>query len=258
VTESARILATLRAAILDVALEPGAAIAEPDLAARFGVSRTPVREALLLLADEGLVDVRPQRGTYVARLSLKRIEEALFVREAVEGAVLARIVARGDGAALARSLAPIVDAQQAAIARRDTAAALDADTRFHQALVTASGLLGVWRVVAEARDLHHRIRSIAVPQLGSAAQAIREHRAIARALRDGDAKRAVKAMTSHLARNLALARDIARAHPDYFDGDADAEARVSSSRQGREPSRPLRRKASPVHAPSKRESKGWP
>ena len=215
-TESARILAKLRASILDVALAPGTAIAEPDLAARFKVSRTPVREALLRLADEGLVDIRPQRGTYVARLSLARIEEALFVREAVEGAMLRRIVARGEGPALAGTLASIVRSQVAAIARRDIAGALDADTHFHHALVAASGLPGVWRVVAEARDLHHRIRAIAVPELGSATQAIRDHRAIAKALRDGDAARAVRAMTAHLERNLALARAIARKHPDYF------------------------------------------
>ncbi|MEO8484894.1 MAG: GntR family transcriptional regulator [Betaproteobacteria bacterium] len=227
-TERARILATLRQSILDVTLAPGAAIAESDLAAHFRVSRTPVREALLRLADEGLVDIRPQRGTYVAPLSLKRIEEALFVREAVEGAVLERIVTGGEGATVAKSLAAIVDAQEAAIARRDVAGALDADTRFHHALVDASGLPGVWRVVAQARDLHHRIRAIAVPELGSASQAIRDHRAIARALRDGDATRAAKVMKAHLARNLALARAIARRHPDYFGTDGVA-ARVDAT-----------------------------
>ena len=216
-TESARIHAALRAAILDVALRPGAAIAEADVAERFGVSRTPVREALLRLADEGLVDIRPQRGTSVARLSLDRIEEALFVRRAVECAVIARIFARGENVRLGVALVAIVDAQAAAIARRDVAAALDADTRFHHALVDASAHRGVWRVVSEARDLHHRIRAIAVPELGSATQAIRDHRAIAKALRDGSEARAIAAMTAHLSRNLALARTIARAHPDYFD-----------------------------------------
>ncbi len=68
-----------RAAILDVRIVPGTVIVEADVARRFGSSRTPVREGLLRLADEGLVDVRPQRGTYVARLALPRIAEALFV-----------------------------------------------------------------------------------------------------------------------------------------------------------------------------------
>jgi DNA-binding GntR family transcriptional regulator len=212
-----RVHAALRAAILDVEMRPGSAIAEQAIADRFGVSRTPVREALLRLADEGLVDIRPQRGTFVARLSLKRIEEALFVRQAVECMILERVAARGDRTAIAARLAEIVAGQAAAIEAGDVGTALDADTRFHQALVVASGLDGVWSVVAEARDLHHRIRAIAVPELGSAAQAIRDHRAIVKAVRAGDARAAVRAMQAHLARNLTLARTIARAHPDYFD-----------------------------------------
>lgn len=214
--ESTRVHTWLREAILAVELEPGAMIAESDIAARFGTSRTPVREALLRLADEGLVEIRPQRGTYVARMSLARIEEALFVRAAVEGALLQRIVAREDRLPLVRALTRIVDAQAAAVAARDTPAALDADTAFHRALVEASGLPGVWDVVARARDLHHRLRAIAVPQANSAPRAIADHRAIVRAVRAGDGAAAATRMTAHLARNLALAREIARRDPGYF------------------------------------------
>ena len=214
--ESARVYAWLRRAILDVDGAPVSALAEADIAARFGLSRTPVREALLRLAAEELVEIRPQRGTYVARIALPRIEEALFVREAVECAVLARVAVRADRAAVARELGAIVDEQEAAAAAGDVAAALAADSRFHRALVDASGLPGVWEVVARARDLHHRIRAIAVPELGSARQAIADHRAIVRAVRGGDAARAQARMAAHLTRNLALARTIAARHPDYF------------------------------------------
>jgi DNA-binding GntR family transcriptional regulator len=112
----------------------------------------------------------------------------------------------------------IVAEQAAAIDAGDVGTALDADTRFHHAMVVASGLEGVWRVVGEARDLHHRIRAIAVPELGSAAQAIRDHRAIVRAVCEGEASRAARAMAKHLERNFALAKAIAALHPDYFDG----------------------------------------
>lgn len=88
VSESARVYAWLRQGILDVTLVPGAVLPESDVAMRFGTSRTPVREALLRLAEEGLIEIRPQRGTYVSRMRLDRLEEALFVRAAVEGAIL--------------------------------------------------------------------------------------------------------------------------------------------------------------------------
>jgi DNA-binding GntR family transcriptional regulator len=218
--ESARIHDWLRRAILEVVIEPGAAIREMEIAARFGVSRTPVREALQRLADEGLVEIRPQRGTYVALLAMARIEEALFVREAVECAVLQRVLLRADRARIARALQDLVDMQAAAIAEGDNAAAMDADARYHRALVEASGLPGVWDAVARARDLHHRIRAIAVPELGSARQAIADHRAIARALRAGNEALARQRMAAHVARNLDLARTIAVRHPGYFAAEA--------------------------------------
>jgi len=214
--ESARVHAWLRRAILDVSLRPGSALAEAEIAARFGLSRTPVREALLRLAGEDLIEIRPQRGTYVARIALPRIEEALFVREAVECAVLRRVLAREDRVDVARALAVIVDAQEAAVAGEDVATGLAADERFHHALVDACGLPGVWEVVAQARDLHHRIRAIAVPELRSGRQAIADHRAIVRAVRAGNAAQAEARMAAHLARNLALARAIAARHPGYF------------------------------------------
>jgi len=140
--------------------------------------------------------------------------------------ILERVAAREDRAAIAARLGAIVAEQAAAIDAGDVGTALDADTRFHHAMVVASGLEGVWSVVGEARDLHHRIRAIAVPELGSAAQAIRDHRAIVRAVRDGDAARAARAMERHLDRNFALAKAIAALHPDYFDDRGDPPDRM--------------------------------
>ncbi len=214
--ESDRVHAWLRDAILEVTLKPGDALAESEVAQRFGLSRTPVREALLRLAGEGLVEIRPQRGTYVARLSLARVEEALFVRTAIECAVLQRVAAHANHRATADALMLPVDAQERAIAAHDVVAAIAADARFHRTLVEASGLPGVWTIVAQARDLDHRIRAIAVPELGSARDAIADHRAIVRAVRAGNAVLAQRRMTAHLARNVALARAIARRHPGYF------------------------------------------
>jgi len=211
-----RIHAWLRAAILDVAIKPGASIFESDIAARFASSRTPVREALLKLAAEELVEIVPQRGTYVARMSLPRIEEALFIREAIESAVLARVIAGADRKTVAKALQAIVGDQAAALAVRDTPRALEADARFHRVLVEASGLPGVWAVLEQARETHHRIRAIAVPELRSGRRAVDDHKAIIRAVAAGDAVAAARAMGEHLSRNLTLARGIAALHPDYF------------------------------------------
>jgi GntR family transcriptional regulator, rspAB operon transcriptional repressor len=214
---SARIHDWLKRAILDLALVPGQPIVEADVAAHFESSRTPVREALLRLADEGLVEIRPQRGTYVARLSMASIEAAMFIRRAIEAAVVQRVAERDDRATVCRELEAIVKRHSRALAEGAIERSLDTDTEFHRALVQASGLPGVWEVVARARELHHRIRAIAVPELRSGARAVTDHRRIVQALKRGDADEAVRAVAAHLDRNLALARTIAGRHPGYFD-----------------------------------------
>lgn len=216
-SESARAYAWLRQSILEVSLVPGAALAESEIAARFGTSRTPVREALLRLADEGLIEIRPQRGTYVSRMRLERLEEALFVRAAVEGAILRELAARDDHAALARGLGEIVDRHAAAVDRHDTAAAMEADAAFHRALVEASGRPGLWDVIGKARDLHHRVRALAAPEGPNARTALADHRGIVRAIRAGDGDLAHRRVAAHLGRNRELARALVARYPGYFE-----------------------------------------
>lgn len=215
--ESERVHAWLRQSILEVSLVPGAALAESEIAARFGTSRTPVREALLRLADEGLIEIRPQRGTYVSRMSLARLEEALFVREAVEGAVLRKLAAAPTRMEIVRELGAIVDRHETAVDRRDLAGTLAGDAAFHHSLVTASGMPGLWDVVGRARDLHHRLRALAAPEEPHARMAVADHRAILRAIRLGHGDVAYARLATHLGRNRDLARAIAKRHPGYFE-----------------------------------------
>jgi GntR family transcriptional regulator, rspAB operon transcriptional repressor len=229
---NARIHAWLREAILDLALLPGEPIVEADVAARFDASRTPVREALLRLSDEELVEIRPQRGTYVARLSLARIESAMFIRQAIECAVLRRLASGEQRGALVRSLSAIVRRHSEAVDGGEVRAGLDADTEFHRTLIEASGLPGVWDVVARARELHHRIRAIAVPTLNSGVQAVAEHRRVVAALKRGDADAAERALLVHLGRNVALARTIAARHPAFFLPEAVAPAKAFALARG--------------------------
>jgi DNA-binding GntR family transcriptional regulator len=83
-TSSALIHATLRRRIVSVDLKPGSILIEKELADEFGVSRTPVREALQRLAEEHLVDILPRSGTYVSRIDLRAVREALVIRQALE------------------------------------------------------------------------------------------------------------------------------------------------------------------------------
>jgi DNA-binding GntR family transcriptional regulator len=220
---ASQVYAQLRADLLHARLRPGEDLSENQQAQRLGVSRTPVREAIQRLVSEGLVHVLPQRGTRVSLLSMARIREALFIREAVECQVVRRLLAHPRSQEDWRLLDACIAEQAQALRDGDLEATLAADARFHASLLELCGLGGVWPVVAQARDLHQRVRAIAVPELRSGRQAIADHRAIVKALRDGDADLAVGQVTRHLAHNIDLAGRIARLHPDYFEDDPDAD-----------------------------------
>jgi DNA-binding GntR family transcriptional regulator len=214
-TAASAICAELRDAIVALELEPGMPLSEKELTERFGVSRTPIREALIRLAEEGLVDIRPQAGTFVSRIPLSAIPEAVVVRQALEGALVEMAAARG-GASGADRLDRVIERQAAFSGIDDRAAFHEADEAFHETIAALSGHPGVWRTVRQAKLQIDRCRRLTLPALGRMNQVISEHRVIADAVRRGDVGAARAAMQAHLQAVLPDARILARSHPAYF------------------------------------------
>ena len=94
VSAARRVYLQLRQRIVDMTLVPGTRIVERDIAEELGISRTPVHEAVQRLADEGLIEVVPRSGTFVARIPLDALEEAMLVRHALETAIIEKAAER--------------------------------------------------------------------------------------------------------------------------------------------------------------------
>ncbi len=214
-TAASAICNELRDAIVALELEPGTPLSEKELTERFGVSRTPIREALIRLAEEGLVDIRPQSGTFVSRIPLSAIPEAVIVRQALEGALVEMAALRSDEGGSA-TLDRAIERQEAFARLDDRAAFHEADEAFHETIAALSGHPGVWRTVRQAKLQIDRCRRLTLPELGRMNQVIGEHRVIADAVRIGDAGAARNAMAAHLQAVLPDARILARSHPAYF------------------------------------------
>lgn len=216
----------LRDAILNVQLLPNAVLSENELAGTLQVSRTPIREAIQKLASEGLVLVVPQVGTFVARMDLARIREAMFMREAVECAAMARLPRKLPQQAIER-LERIVGAHLAAARNSDLANTLGSDEAFHRYLLELAGVPGVWRYVLEAREIHRRVRVLAQSQFDSAPRSAAQHAAIVAELAAGRPAKGANLLREHIRMNLLFAEDMARTYPSYFteqSGPASAEA----------------------------------
>ena len=126
------IQADIRQDIIVLRLMPGIRMSENELARRFGTSRTPVREALFRLVDEGLIEVLPQRGTFVSRISMRAVKKARFVREAMEVAIIRHAAECGLSPARLRTLDEVIAEQEAAADEPERFTR--ADDAFHRAL----------------------------------------------------------------------------------------------------------------------------
>jgi len=205
----------VRARIIDLSLVPGAAISKHELAAEFGVSQTPLREALLRLEEEGLVEIFPQSHTRVSLIDVQEAREAHFLRLSVE-VEIARRVAAVIAAAEVRALRAIVERQVLEMKAGDLSAFATLDERFHQRIYELAGVGGLWELVRVKRAQFDRLRRLHLPTKGKVQAIVRDHRAIIAALARHDPDAAVAAVRQHL-KGTVFASETLRAHfPEYF------------------------------------------
>jgi DNA-binding GntR family transcriptional regulator len=215
VTAAEAIYEELREEIVSMRLPPRTALQESQLTEKFGVSRTPVREALIRLVKEGLVEVFPQSGTFVAPVPLDQIPEALVIRQALERATVER-AAEAINAAGRDELERILEHQKLCAAKDDYQAFHDADEAFHEAIARIAGLPGVWTLLRQAKVHMDRYRRLTLPVPGRMDRVIKEHRKIFAALKAQQPENARLAMSQHLDAILPQP-DLMRArHPGYF------------------------------------------
>lgn len=196
----------LREAILDGALQPSAWLREDELARTLRVSRTPVREALRRLADEGLVVKTAHHGTVVAGLSLEDILALYVVRENLEG-VAGRLAAVRCTPGLLSGLEAVQKRLSQAVARGNAAELARENLEFHRLLRTAAGNPYLERFLTQVEHAVRRLPVSTFAQQGRAEAVLAEHQAIIDAIRrrDGDAAEAAAKKHMHEARNVRLA-----------------------------------------------------
>jgi len=210
-----QMLAMLRTAIVDLRLLPGEALSEKDIAGRFGVSRQPVREAFIKLAELGLVEIRPSRGTYVTKISVRDVANARFVREAIEGDIVAAAARLASQSDIARLRALIMEQEEAA-SSADHRRFSERDEAFHHAIAQIVDCDFAWRTVETARFHTDRVRLLSLPGASPLNTLIAQHGEVVNAIEAGDAEQARGAMRRHLREILRALPLIAQAHPDYF------------------------------------------
>ncbi|SEP68640.1 transcriptional regulator, GntR family [Devosia sp. YR412] len=205
----------LRRSIIELELLPGSRLSEQDIATRLGVSRQPVREALIKLANSRLIEIRPHRGTVVARISAKEMTEALFVRQSVEIAVVEKAAQNFD-AWQRKRINSILGQQEEAARRLDHAGFREHDEAFHIAIATGAGVGIAWIAIADMKTHMDRVCNMTLRDEEDMLRRIGEHHAIMEAIDARDVDAARQAMSKHLASILDDLPELETKHASLF------------------------------------------
>ena len=206
----------LEADILTLRLRPGDKLSEIDVAARFGVSRQPVRDAFSKLANNDLLLIRPKRATVVKRFSTREIAKSRFVRAAVEELVMRRASALCDLVGAAR-LDMAMAEQEAALKAKDVDAFGALDYAFHKALCEIANAEFAFDVIMAEKSKVDRLCLLGLSKEDRMPELVADHREIADAIKNHDAERAVAAGAKHLGRLDETIAHISERNADYFE-----------------------------------------
>jgi GntR family transcriptional regulator, rspAB operon transcriptional repressor len=210
-----RVYQSLKHAILTLAFRPGDIIRKPEICDRLGVSRSPVADAVARLASDGLVDVVPQAGTFVTRLSMTDIREGAFIREAIEVAA-AELVAPMITEDQLRDLRRNLRMQEALAADGDRQGFMQLDGQMHDMILSYTGFPRLPQVSQTAWLSVNRARQLILPVEGRLQATLDEHRLILAAFEARDPQAARKAVQQHLRQLLIYLQPLEQDHPELF------------------------------------------
>lgn len=204
----------LRERIIENDLIPGDRVSETDIAVAYGVSRQPVREAFIKLSDQGLLVVRPQRGTFISKINYVSVLDARFLREAIEADIV-QILAADPDIALIKELESQVSAQNKC-SESDPEAFIHLDELFHQTLAEAAGKRGTWTQIEGLKTQMDRARYLSLSQF-PVANLVQQHANIVACIREQNIAKANFAIRTHLREVLKDLPQILEANPDFFE-----------------------------------------
>lgn len=215
--ESSReyIYRVMKANIISLNLPPGAGISEKEVADLVGVSRAPVREAFIKLSQEGLLDILPQRGTYVSLIDIDQAEESRFVRAILEREVV-RLACECFSQEDLFELQSWLALQELCLQERNAGKFFEVDDAMHQAIFAGCNKVHTWLMLEQMGSHYGRVRMLNLTAGFNLARILEEHRAIVRAIREGNAKAGAAASDAHLSKLPLDLAELLKKFGDYF------------------------------------------
>ena len=205
----------LRRDIVHCLIAPGTPLSEKEISVRFNVSRQPVREAFIKLAENGLIQIRPQRGSYVNKISLSQVRNGCFVCQAIECAVVRRAASMITDSQCYQ-LEQNLNQQRVAIDRKQINDFFELDDDFHQQLATIADCQLAWDTIENIKATIDRVRYMSLDHVSPPEMLLRQHLDIFTALEKHDGDAVERAMTIHLQEISESVQLIRQENSDWF------------------------------------------
>ncbi|MCM3171683.1 MULTISPECIES: GntR family transcriptional regulator [Paenibacillus] len=201
--------------IFHLELEPGTKISEKEIADELQVSRTPVREAFMKLAEEELLDIIPQSGTIVSKINLEHVEEGRFMREKIEKEIVTLACSSFDDEYKFKMETNIA-MQEVSADKNNFYRLFELDEEFHQILFQATGKMRTWKMLQQLNIPFNRLRILRLSEVSNASNIISQHKEIYQLIAERKTDQAVEVMEQHLRLVVVEQETIKSKYPHYF------------------------------------------
>jgi DNA-binding GntR family transcriptional regulator len=206
----------LRQNIVTGTIVPGTLLSEKEVSASLNISRQPVREALIKLSESGLVQILPQRGSFVRKISQQRVIDGRFIRQAVEVAVVRR-AAQECSTQDIMQLEYLIAQQKLAALNSDSEVFLRLDDEFHRVIAKSINCELAWETVENINATMDRVRFLTLSEESPPMQMVEQHEMILQAIKAADPLAAETAIQHHLEEMVFSLPQVVARHPDWFD-----------------------------------------
>lgn len=200
--------------IINLELSPGHAVSENELSIQLNVSRTPIREALIELSRINLVEILPQRGSYISKIDYNAIEEARFIRVVVESAVV-KLACDNITDYFIKKLEDNIKSQTESYEQGNTTDFLSLDNEFHKIIFEAVNKNWSYKIIKDQMIHFDRLRTLSTKS-GKNNYTIRDHEDILYAIKRKDAELAEMLISRHLTRHRLEKKELLQLYPEYF------------------------------------------
>lgn len=205
----------LKINIMTLKLLPGTALSEKDIAVLLDTSRTPVREAFIQLSREYLLDILPQKGSYVSLIDLDSVEESKFLRETIEKAVIS-LACTDFPNDMMFELQSCIALQELCVRENNYVKFYELDEQLHRSIFTGCRKARIWSLIQQMHTHYNRVRMLNLVEGHDLEQLFEQHKNLVRAIREKDVALGSTTIDLHLNKVRIDITDMVRDHSEYF------------------------------------------